>query len=496
MERPTVVIAGATGFVGRALFTRLSGEFRVIGLTRDDPAPLRTAGARWRRCDLFSLFHCERALDGADLACYLVHSMLPSAHLTQGSFQDMDLIMADNFARAAAKAGVRHIVYLGGLIPDSPGLSRHLLSRLEVEQTLAARSVPVTALRAGIVVGAAGSSYRMFKTLVERLPVIPCSRWGKSLTQPIALADVVELARYCLLHPTPTGRTCDIGSPDILTYRELLERTARILGLKRLVVDLPVTGTLWCRYWLHFVTRTPLELVVPLLESMRHSMVAQERRLQEEAGIPGRTFEQAVRDALVEERAGTRQPQTSAERAVTRWSDPRTFRYHVRSVQRISLPAGRTARWAAEQYMRFLPRVFRVFLRAETDRRGDVRLMLAFPRVSLLDHHLAADRSGTSDRQVFYITGGILARRVVRRSRRPRFEFREVLNGTAILAAVHDYRPRLPWRLYQALQARIHLAVMRWFARYLRQQGPRRDANTHSGSGQFRFDDLRDISHR
>lgn len=471
MEPQTVVIAGATGFVGRALYKRLSGEFRVIGLTRDDPSRFRTAGQQWRRCDLFSLFHCERALAGADLACYLVHSMLPSAHLTQGAFQDMDLIMADNFARAAARSGVKRILYLGGLIPDGPELSRHLLSRLEVEQTLASRGVPVTAMRAGIVVGASGSSYRMFKTLVERLPVIPCSRWGRSRTQPIALADVIELARYCLLRPTPATQSYDIGSPDVLTYRELLERTARILGLKRTIVDLPLTGTLWCRYWLHFVTGAPLELVGPLLESMRHSMVARDRRLQEEAGIPGRPFEQAVREALADERSGRPVIRTSVERAMARRADRRTYLYHVRSVQRIPLPAGRTARWAAERYLQFLPRVFRFLLHGERDLKGNVRLMLTFPRVSLLDHHLAADRSGKSDRQVFYITGGILARRVVRRSRRPRLEFREVLEGTALLAAIHDYRPRLPWPLYHAVQARVHVAVMRLFARYLRVAG-------------------------
>jgi uncharacterized protein YbjT (DUF2867 family) len=471
MERPTVVIAGATGFVGRALYKRLSAEFRVIGLTRDDPSRLRTAGQQWRRCDLYSLLHCERALAGADLACYLVHSMLPSAHLTQGAFQDMDLIMADNFARASAKSGVRQILYLGGLIPDGPELSRHLLSRLEVEQTLASRGAPVTAMRAGIVIGASGSSYRMFKTLVERLPVVPCSRWGRSRTQPIALADVVELARYCLLRPRPETASYDIGSPDVLTYREILERTAHLLGLKRTIVDLPLTGTLWCRYWLHFATGAPLELVGPLLESMRHSMVARDRRLQEEAGIPGRTFDEAVREALAEERAGGRPARTSAERAAARRSNRRTYLYHVRSVQRIPLPPGRTARWAAERYLQFLPRLFRLFLRAETDRKGTIHLMLTFPRVSLLDHHLATDRSGKSDRQVFYITGGILTRRAVRRSRRPRLEFREVLKGTALLAAIHDYRPSLPWPLYHAVQARVHLVVMRWFARYLRAEG-------------------------
>jgi hypothetical protein len=205
---------------------------------------------------------------------------------------------------------------------------------------------------------------------------------------------------------------------------------------------------------------------------MRHSMVARDRRLQQEAGIPGRSFEEAVREALAEERSGQPAARTSVERAAARRRDRRTYLYHVRSVQRLPLPAGRTARWAAERYMHFLPRIFRFFLRAEMDAQGDVRLLLPFFRVSLLDHHLAADRSGESDRQVFYITGGLLARRVVRRTRRPRFEFREVLHGTAILAAIHDYRPRLPWPLSNAIQARIHVWTMRLFARHLQKAGP------------------------
>jgi uncharacterized protein YbjT (DUF2867 family) len=467
MPQRTVVVAGATGFVGRALCRRLAGEFRVIGLTRDDTTRIREGGVEWRRCDLFSLLQTERALAGADLACYFVHSMLPSAHLTQGSFQDMDLIMADNFARAAAGAGIRQIVYLGGLAPDEPELSAHLASRLEVEQTLASRGVPVTALRAGIVIGARGASYRMFKKLVERMPVIPCSRWGRSLTQPVALADVLELLRHCLLHPAPASRACDIGSPDVLSYRELLARTARVLGLRRIIVDLPITGTFWCRHWLHLTTGVPLELVGPLLESMRHSMVAQDRGLQEAVGVPGRTFEEAVRQALAEERGRTTAGRTSVERAVARRRSRRSYLYHVRSVQRIPLPPGRTARWAAEQYLAFLPKLFRTFLRAEMDGEGRVSLRLSVPRVSLLEHTLAADRSGGSDRQVFYITGGLLARRVVRRTRRPRMEFREVLGGSALLAAIHDYRPSLPWPLYNLFQAPIHLLVMRWFARYL-----------------------------
>ena len=128
---------------------------------------------------------------------YLVHSMLPSAHLTQGNFRDFDLICADNFGRAAARNGVRQIIYLGGIVPAAANrghaLSSHLASRLEVENTLAASGVPVTALRAALVVGRGGSSFDILVKLVTRLPAMICPAWTSTRTQPIALSDVVAL---------------------------------------------------------------------------------------------------------------------------------------------------------------------------------------------------------------------------------------------------------------------------------------------------------------
>ncbi|MFA6002805.1 MAG: NAD(P)H-binding protein, partial [Elusimicrobiota bacterium] len=231
--KPIVAVAGATGFVGQALVRTLCADHRVVGLSRNPPQAGTGPDVEWRRCDLFSLMQVEKALEGAQQAVYLVHSMMPSARLTQGNFSDMDLICADNFARAAARAGVRHIVYLGGLIPDASELSQHLRSRLEVEAALGSRGVPVTALRAGIVIGPGGSSYKIFKTLVEKVPLLLCPAWADSLTQPVALPDVLELLRYCLAHPARVSCSHDIGSPDVMSYRQLLERTAAILGLRR-----------------------------------------------------------------------------------------------------------------------------------------------------------------------------------------------------------------------------------------------------------------------
>ncbi len=237
----TVVIAGGSGCVGSALARRLSAEWRVVILSRDPPEA-SDPKTQWRRCDLFSLLQCERVLKGADSAVYLVHSMLPSAHLTQGAFQDMDLVLADNFARAAARAKVRHIVYLGGLVPNEPQFSRHLKSRLEVSYVLGERGVPVTSLRSGIVIGTGSASFGILKALVRRLAVIPCPRWTLSRTQPVALEDAVELIRYCLAHPARSNRSFDISSPAALSYRDMMERIAGILGLRRRFVSVALTG--------------------------------------------------------------------------------------------------------------------------------------------------------------------------------------------------------------------------------------------------------------
>ncbi|MCX5789349.1 MAG: NAD-dependent epimerase/dehydratase family protein [Elusimicrobia bacterium] len=452
----TVLIAGATGFIGRALAERLRGRSRVIGLTRAGAAPAPYPGIGWRSCDLFSLLQCEKALEGVDTAFYLVHSMLPSAHLTQGSFQDMDLIMADNFARAAERAGVKQIIYLGGLTPEAPDLSPHLKSRLEVERTLGSRRVPVTALRSGLVVAAGGSSFEMILRIVRHLPVIPCPPWAKTPSQPISLPDLLDLLVFCLEHPDARNRSFDVGCPDVLSYRKMLEGAAAARGVKRRFVEIPMRGTFWCRHWVSLVTGAPQELVAPLLESMRLPMVARDKRLQEQAGIPGMSYEAALRKAIAEEHP--------AEPFAGRARGPQ---HNVRSVQRIPLPPGKTARWAAEQYSAWLPLLFRTFIRAERDHGKNVRLMLKFPRVTLLQHAFAHDRNQAPDRQVFYITGGLLARPEQRATRRARLEFREALGGTCLLVAIHDYRPTLPWPLYKLTQAVIHPWVVRRFARYL-----------------------------
>ncbi len=464
----SIVVAGATGFIGAALGEALGAEHHLVGLTRDAKKSTKgTAYAEFRACDLYSLLDAEKALAGARVAVYLVHSMMPAARLTQGSFRDMDLICADNFARAAKKAGAEQIVYLGGLIPQDGELSAHLESRLEVERTLGAHGVPLTTLRAGLVLGRGGSSFLMMARLVKRLPIMVSPRWAESATQPVALADIVELLRFVIGNETTHERTFDVGGPEVMTYRSMMKRTAEVLGLERRILPLPIIPRSLSRLWVSLITGAPRELVAPLIESLGHPMVARDRELMDRAGVAGIPFDDAVRDALAKPPRDSKPEPTSSRREdlpVAYQAAPASAsgrRSDVRSVQRLLLPPGRDAAWVAAEYIRWLPEGFRPIIRVETS--GPTCRFFA-PGIAkpLLVLELALGRSA-KDRQLFYITGGLLAR-----SRgRGRLEFREVLDRRYIIAAIHEFEPTLPWYVYRFSQAYAHLAVMWRFRRHL-----------------------------
>jgi uncharacterized protein YbjT (DUF2867 family) len=454
---PTVAIAGATGFVGRALCGELARSHRVIALSRRSG---EIPGVETRVCDLFALEQVEAALAGADAAIYLVHSMLPSARLTQASFADLDLLLADNFARAAAKAGVGRILYVGGLVPGDGPLSPHLASRKEVEETLGARGAALAALRCGIIVGPGSSSLWILVNLVRRLPAMILPRWTESSSQPIALADLVRAVRIALDEPAFVG-AFDLGGPEAMSYREMLARTARFLGRRRLLLRVPLFSPRLSRLWVQLFGSAPRALVGPLVESLRHDLGIAPNPLQARIAPEAKGLEAALADAL--DANGRPLPPPSS----LRLGPPARRRLHearsVRSVQRLPLPAGRDAEWATREYLRFLPRFMRPWIRVETDAAGGARFYLAGTRRCLLALRLAL--GSEADRTEFEIAGGALLAQS--EGPRGRFELREVLGGRTLLAAIHDYRPALPWPLYQATQARVHLAVMRGFGRHL-----------------------------
>ncbi len=461
-------MTGATGFVGTALRRGLAPDFRLVGLTRSAADIRQTMGERgngdeteWRSCDLFSVLELEKTMQGADYAVYLANSRLPSSRLVQGSPEDIDLIMADNFARAAQFCGVKHIVYLGRLLPAEENLPGPPAGRMEVEQALGSGTTPLTTLRAGLIVGPSGSSLRILINLVRRLPVMILPEWTLTRTQPMAIDDVVRAVRLCLGVAQYFGGRYDIGGPDVMTFREMLQRTAGALGKKRVMVGVPRFSAALSKGWVTLLGGVSRYRVGSLVDSLCFPLVTEANPVQAALAAGTKSFDVALRESF--DGQGRMVPNP---RDHIRATDDRAIRraQRVRSIQRLPLPPGWTARQVTAEYYRWLPGSVRPLLRSDIEPWVSVRVCLGFTRWRLIEFTYAPHRS-SEDRQLLYITGGALAR--TQNNAKGRIEFREALGGHCLLVAIHDFTPTLPWNIYRNTQAIVHLWVMRCFGRHL-----------------------------
>ncbi|WP_280770828.1 NAD(P)H-binding protein [Salipaludibacillus daqingensis] len=460
-SKPKIVIAGASGYIGRNIINELTGA-DIVALSRNASKQKESSEkVTWRSCDLFSMVEIEECLEGADYAVYLVHSMLSSARLTQGTFEDMDLILADNFAQAARKKGVKQIVYLGGLIPDTEDLSRHLKSRLEVEKVLSSYSVPVTTLRAGLIVGPQGSSFPILIKLVRRLPVMLLPKWTNTLTHPIALIDVLTGLKESIGNKDVYGKTIDIGGPEVMTYKEMMIRTAKSLDKERYLVNIPYFTPQLSRLWVSLTTNTPKNLVYPLIESLIHPMTAQRERMVEGISYGKTPFLEAAKDAIDFEEKHTKVKLSHKNNRSSSVTEDT-----VRSVQRLPLPAGKNAKWVALYYVKWLAKLLKPIIKVKIDENYHCQLNLIFLKEPLMEFSYSKDRS-TPERALFYISGGKLAD--TEKNPRGRLEFRQIPETNECLAAIHDYTPSLPWFIYVFTQAYVHLWVMNRFKKNLSQ---------------------------
>ena len=267
----SILVTGVTGFIGSKLLTRLTAAgYTVKAMSRrkleDKP------GIKYIQADALVENDLENALDGVEVAYYLLHSMEGDKKEWE-NFDKRESLQAKNFLNAATKAGVKRIIYLGGLVNDGLDLSRHMKSRKTVGDILSSGDIPVTQLRASIIIGAQGGSFAMLRYLVERLRVMVCPKWVKSLAQPICLNDVVEYLVKCMEKKETSGKTFDIGGPEKVNYEQMMRIYSAILNRNLFVLQIPFLTTKLSSYWIDLITPVKASLARPLVESLIHDSI-------------------------------------------------------------------------------------------------------------------------------------------------------------------------------------------------------------------------------
>jgi uncharacterized protein YbjT (DUF2867 family) len=306
-----VLVTGATGFVGRRLVPALTAAGHdVVVLVRDASRYTGPTDVTVVEGDLLEATTLPPAMDGVEAAYYLVHSMRSG-----GDFEERDRLAARNFVDAASTAGVERVIYLGGLGEERDHLSPHLRSRREVEHILDSGTFALTTLRAAIIVGGGSASFDMVRQLAKRLPVMVTPQWVETRCQPIAISDVVAYLVGVLDHPETADEMYEIGGPDILTYREMLQRVGTQLGHSPRIVPVPVLTPRLSSYWIGLVTDVDTDVARPLIEGLKNPVVVTDDRIRDIVSVDETPFDVAVERALREEREGAVVPLQSPPEA-------------------------------------------------------------------------------------------------------------------------------------------------------------------------------------
>ncbi len=294
------LVFGASGYIGTHLTPMLrDAGYRVRASSRNIEV---LEGRKWKdvelvQADALDPESLDGALEGVDTAFYLVHSMAAGKN-----FPELDAEAARNFAAAASRQKVRRIVYLGGLLPSGAPDSAHLRSRAETGDLLRAGKVPVTEIRAGMIIGPGSAAWEVIRDLVNHLPVMVTPRWVKSLSTPIALDNLLHyLANVASLNET-ANETYDVGGPDVLTYAEIMRQYGALVGKKPLIFRVPVLTPRLSSYWLRLVTSVPTDVARALIDGLSHDVIAHDKRLEDL--IPQRLlgFDEAAKAALTADR--------------------------------------------------------------------------------------------------------------------------------------------------------------------------------------------------
>lgn len=310
-----ILVAGATGYVGGLLVPLLVEKGCQVRCMARNPDKL--AARDWRSveriaADVLLPETLSNALKNIDVAYYLIHAMG-----SKGDFKTKDIQSAKNFAQAAAGAGVKRIIYLGGLGNPDANLSPHLENRHKVGEILRQSGIAVTELRASIIIGSGSASFEIIRDLVKKLPVMLTPRWVQSRAEPIAIQDVLAYLIACLDTPQTVGQVLEIGSSDILTYGGMMQQVAKVMGKRLYMIKVPVLTPHLSAYWLNLMTTVPMSLAFPLVEGLKNDTICLDHRIREWIPRELISFQNAVRLALQTDLPRSRWTEASGETGFT-----------------------------------------------------------------------------------------------------------------------------------------------------------------------------------
>jgi len=293
-----ILVTGSSGFIGKKLLKKLTDSgFTVTAMSRSKYPD--TENVKRVQADAFDVNSLIAATEGIETAYYLLHSMEGSKK-DWAEFANREKQQAQNFLKAATDSGVKRIIYLGGLVNEGLELSKHMKSRHDVGKILASGTIPVTEIRASVIVGAEGGSYAMLRYLVERLPLMVCPKWVKSQTQPIAVDNVVDYLIGSMKNPETTGKILEIGGPDVMTYEQLMRLYSSILNRNLNVIQIPFLTPRLSSYWIDLVTPVKASLARPLVDSLVHDSVVKDDSAQKLIPVQLAHMTQAIQIAREE----------------------------------------------------------------------------------------------------------------------------------------------------------------------------------------------------